>query len=57
MTRGHVSPFCCQATRLFYLFHLYNEPLPFVSAVDLIACYTRKNANYAVLKLSKIIQQ
>ena len=45
--------FGTQVTRFFYF---YNEPLPLVSAVQLIACYTRKNADCTLLKPSKTIQ-
>ena len=43
-------------TRVTCFFYFYNEPLPLVSAVQLIACYTRKNADCTLLKPSKTIQ-
>ena len=43
-------------TRVTCFFYFYNEPLPLVSTVQLIACYTRKNADCTLLKPSKTIQ-
>ena len=40
-------------TRVTRFFYFYNEPLPLVSAVQLIACYTRKNADCTLLKPSE----